>query len=909
MRLWYILRSRARSLFTRSRQEAELEEELRLHLEREADQLAAIGLPRDAARQQALRRFGRLDLAREQCRDARGTASLEAIARDTRHAARRLARDWRFTTAAVLILALGIGANTAVFSAVNALLFRRQSVANPDRLVDIYQKGSNPNGIDANSYAAYLDMARYEDVFAGTTAVFIPHGVHYLDDGTLRTAVVEHTTSSYPSVLGLHPALGRWFDPAEDIAGAPIVAVVGYQAWVSKFHRDPSVIGRTIRIEGVPVTVVGVGPAGHLGTLNVGLVTDFWLPVAALPALGMPPKTLDRRPEEAAFFVKARLRDDVTVAQAQAAMDSLGVRLAAEYPLEDPGRGISVVRSSDVRVHPQLDAPIEAGALSLLGAVALVLVVACSNLATLLLVRGSARAKEISTRLALGATRPQLVRYLLIESLLLAGSGCVAGSLLAWWGIRSIGTLDLPIALDFSLDARVLGFAALLSLATGIAFGLAPALRTTRVNLVPALRGSGEPPPVRQRLSLRNALVVVQVTISVVLLGGSGVVLQMLSASRVGRAGFAVDHVAMVETDARYAGYAAADALHAFDDLRGRVVAIPGVERAAVTRGLPMQADGVRVIVEGAVGPAATGRAGTVPAGTVVGSIWASPGYFDTLQIPIEFGRPLDERDARGAPLAAVISESTARQEFGADNPAGAIGRRFRLDGDAANGWIEVVGIARDTGTSDRQSNLFNPRPHLIYRSFSQWGLLPTTVVARTSLDAAGLALAMQRELRAVNAALPLLSARTMAQLLDESLAAWQVLASFLAGLGVLGLGLAGIGLYAVVAFAVSRRSRDIGIRMALGARRHHAVWTVARDVVVLVGAGTLLGIVLTVLAITAAKSVTISTPGLELYRPYIDPVMLLSIGGFMALVGVLAAFVPARRAATLDPLAALRMD
>jgi len=829
-----------------------------------------------------------------------GTATVDALARDIRHSVRTLVRDWRFTAAAVAILGLGIGANTAIFSLINATLFRGQAVADPARLVDIYQRGSNAGGVDGNSYPAYLDMAAYTDVFASTTAAVVPLGVNYLDEGALRPAVAEYTTATYLSVLGLAPSLGRWFNSAEDTPGAAVVAVVGHAAWTRKFRGDPSVIGRTLRIDGVPVTIVGVGPAGHRGTINIGIVTDFWLPISSLPALGAPPRVLERRPEEAAVSVKARLRDGVSVAQAQAAMNILGTRLAAEYPKEDPGKGIAVFAASDVRIHPQMDGLLRAVASLLLVVVGLVLAIACSNLATLLLVRGAARAKEVSVRLALGATRGQIVRHLLTESLLLSVAGCITGCILAWWAIRSLGALDLPIVVDLRLDYRVLIYAIAISLVTGVAFGLAPALKATRIDLVPTLRGDGETRSAGHRwLTLKNSLVVLQVAVSVVLLGGTGIFLQMLSASRAVRAGFAVDGIAMLETDARYAGYSATEARNAFEEIRRRVAAIPGVQAAVLARGLPMQTGGAAVVVEGATataGPDAVSR---------VAAIWAGPGYFDTLRIPILFGRALDERDRRDTPRAAVISETMARQYFGTGNAASAVGRRFRLERDTdANAWIEVVGVARDTRTE-----LIDPTPQVFYRSFAQWDLPPTTVLARTSLDAAGLAGAMQRELRAVNATLPVISAKTMAQHLEESLVAPKAIATFLGALGTLGLCLAGIGLYAVVAFAVSRRSREIGIRMALGARGQQVVWTVAREVALLVGVGTGAGLALTLLAILALRAVTVPTPGISLYRPAADPLALLAITAFMAVVALAAAYVPARRAARMDPLAALRHD
>jgi hypothetical protein len=379
----------------------------------------------------------------------------------------------------------------------------------------------------------------------------------------------------------------------------------------------------------------------------------------------------------------------------------------------------------------------------------------------------------------------------------------------------------------------------------------------------------------------------------------------MLRASQTGRLGFAIDGVAMLETDARYAGYSTAAAGNVYEDIRRRIGAMPGVQSAVLTRGLPMQTAGVPVIVEGA---AAIG--GPDAASPIAGAIWAGPGYFDLLRIPILFGRALDERERRDAPRVAVISEMMARRYFGADDTASAVGRRFRLEHEAnMNAWIEVVGVARDTGTADLQGDLIDPTPELFYRSFVQWDVPPTTVLARTSLDATALVGAMQRELRAIDVTLPVISATTMGRYLEQSLVTPKAVATFLGGLGILGLCLAGIGLYAVVAFAVSRRSREIGIRVALGARSQQVVWTVAREVAVLVGVGTGAGLTLSLLAILALRGVTVPTPGISMYRPSADPVAFVSIAAFMALVGLAAAYVPARRAARMDPLAALRHD
>jgi predicted permease len=903
MRVLHVLLNYFRSLFFRGRREADLREELQNHLDREIEQLRATGLSYAAARQQALIAFGGVEQIKEACRDANGATFFDTCWRDARYGLRRLARDWRFTVAALLILGLGIGANTASFSVINATLWRGSMAAASDRLVDVYQNGTNPRGIDANTYPAYLDMTAYTDVFESTTAASAPFPRSYRQDGALLSAIVENTTASYPSVLGLRPSLGRWFTAAEDTPGAALVAVVGHQTWIRRFRSDLSIIGRTIHIDGLPVTIVGVGPANYAGTFNTGLVTDFWLPISALTTFDRSPRMLARRPAEAVFFVKARLRDGVTVAQAQAAMNILGARLAAEYPKEDPGKGITVYATRNVRIHPQLDPALRAVAMVLLGVVGLVLAVACSNLATLLLVRGAARAKEVSVRLALGATRGQLVRHLLTESVLLALGGGALGCLIAWWAIDLLGTLELPVILDLHLDARVLVAAIVLSLATGIAVGLVPTLQATRIDLLPALRDDSETRSNERRwITFKNAFVVFQVAVSVVLLGATSLFLQMLDASRAQRVGYAVDGVAMLETDTRFANAPVA-VRSAMEDVRRRISALPGVEAAVLTHGLPMQKSGTLVVVEG------------TPAESVLaaGSLWAGPGFFELLRIPLLYGRAIDERDRADAPKVAVISETMARQYFGAVN---AVGRRFRLERDASGQpsteWYEVIGVARDTGTADLQSDLVDPAPQLFYRAFAQADRHPTAIVARTSLDAAGaiaLVGSMQQELRAVDASLPVVAAKTMTQYLEESLAAPAAVAAMLGGLGALGLGLAAIGLYAVVAFRVSRRSREIGIRMALGARARQVVWTVTKEVALLVTVGTAIGLGLSMLSIVAFRSLPAPAPGLTLYRPHADPLALAAIALFMGLVGVAAASLPTWRATRIDPLKALRRD
>ena len=909
MRAWHIVRSRLRSLVFRGGRESDLNEELQFHLERETERLQASGLSREDARLQALRLFGGVEQIKEASRDARGTAAFDALARDTRYGVRRLVRDWRFTTAAVLILGLAIGANTAIFSVVNAVLFRDSPFADPDRLVNIYQNDPAGKPLVVVSYDSYREMAQYTDIFAATMAATIPVPARYLHEGGIRSGTAEYATATYLDVLGLRPSLGRWFDATEERPGAPLVAVLGYQAWTRVFRADPSILGRIVRIEGAPVTIVGIGPANHRGTLDVGLVTDFWLPVTALRELNAMPGMRGGPTIIAPFFVKARLREGATVARAKAAMDVLAPRLAAALPEEvrsgaefAVGTGITVVATTDVRVHPQADAPFMAIASGVLVVVSLVLAIACSNLATLLLVRGAARTKEISVRLAMGATRRQLVRQLLTESLLLSLAGGIVGCILAWGTLQALQGVELPVTVDLTVDYRVLAFAMALSLITGVAFGLVPALKATRVDLLPALRDEGVPPIDHRRLTLKNALIVVQVAVSVLLLGVTSIFLQQLAATRERRVGYAVDGVAMLETDARFAGYPAAAVVNMYDELLRRIAAVPGVQSAALSYGLPMQSATVATVVEGAASDTrSTGDSSM---------IWAGPGFFETLRIPLLHGRVFDARDRAGTPSVAVVTETMARQYFGAVD---AVGRRFR-NGNQPNSWMEVIGVVRDTGTRGLSpDDVLARQPSQFYRSYTQAGLVPATVIARTSGDAAALLGAMQRELRAVDVTLPVITAQTMAQDLERSQAAPKVVATFLGALGGLALVLASIGLYAVVAFAVARRSREIGIRMALGSRSQQVVWSIARGVAGLIGVATSIGLVLTVLIMLALRatsgSADIGIGNMDVYRPNIDPVALAAIAAVTAVVGVAAAFVPARRAARMDPLVALRHE
>ena len=846
--------------------------------------------------------FGGLEQIKETCREAFGVTAVESLWRDTRYAVQRLQRDWPFTTAAVVILALGIGANTATFSLVNTGLFRRQPFVEPDRLVNVYQNFGETRTPGGASFPAYLDIAASTEVFADTAAASMIHLARFQADDHLQSVLVEHATSNYLSVLGLEPSLGRWFNESEDRPGAGPVAVVSHHAWRTRFEADPGVIGRTLRVDSEPITVVGVGPASLTGSFAAGLVTDLWLSISSIPAQEgtLPTGMLGRDPPEPPFLVKARLRGGVSVAQAQAAMDVLAARLAADYPEEDPGRGISVLASEAVRTHPQIDAVLAPAATLVLTVVGLVLAIACSNLATLLLVRGSSRAQELSVRLALGASRGQLLRQLLTENLLLSAAGGTVGCALAFWAVRLLARMDLPLTLELTLDHRVLVFTIALTVLTGVAFGLAPALHSLRIDLVSTLRAEDTSPLglSRRRFTLKNTLVVVQVTVSVLLLAGTGLAVRALEAARDTDIGLDVGRVAMLETDARYAGYPPDAMQRVYEELLRRIEAIPGVESAVLASG-PPAGGGARMrypplVIDGH--PPVAGEEELR-----VASLLAGPGYFETLGIPLLRGRAFDERDRADAAPVAVVNETMARRYFGTVD---AVGRRFLYE-DEPDAPVTVVGVVRDVRTDVMEI----PEP-LFYRSFRQVEAPTPTVLARTTLEASSVLGPMQSALREIDGGLPVVMAKTMERHLEDSLLPWKAAAGALGALSLVGLGLASLGLHAVVAFAVSRRSKELGIRMALGARSAQVVRLVAREVAGLVGAGVALGLGLTWAAILVLSAVAVdlsASPNLEFSGPKADPLTFLWVAVVIAVAGLAAAYFPARRAAKVDPLVALR--
>ena len=830
--------------------------------------------------------------------DIRRMTVMDRITRDVRDAARRLVRTPGFSLSAILILAIGLGGTIAMFSAVDAFVLRPRPFADPDRLLNIYQD-SDDGRPSSSSYPAYLDLASMTDLFVNVGAT-MPEGAATLlaSDGEAQPVHVEYATSSYFPVLGLAPMRGRWFDPLEDVSGGPMTAVIGYQTWQRRFGGDPAIVGSTIRLSGAPVTVVGVAPRTFDGFIP-GLSTEFWLSISSLGPVGgaFRGRTLTRR-EDHWFQITARLRPDGTVAAANAALGALAARLQHDFPETDRGRGITALPLDRVRVHPDIDAILfpAAGVYAVLAS--LILVVVCSNLATLLLARGDSRRREFAVRLALGASRRQIVASLLVESVLLSLAGGAAGLLLASWMVGIIGSVNLPLPVAvlpaIGVNGRVAAFGVIVSLLSAVVFGLLPAIRNTRSDLVPSLKdGSGVSTGARvwRRLGLRSALVTLQVAVSLALLAAGGILLRStINATRVDL-GFSAERIAVMSIDAGQAGHGGADGAATLARVRERVATLPGIEDVALASRIPLTPFGpsnTLVLDETAVSVPRADRVVEVEFAAV------SPSYFDVLGLPILYGRGFSDADLAQSEPVAVVSVTMAKQFWDTDN---VVGRRYRHEGEA-DSWVRIVGVAGDVPV---QAPGEAPRP-FAYRPMTQGRGSAATVLARTSMPPAGIVPSMRAAVRAIDPLIPIMQPGTMADHVSRSLAIPRAATQALVALGLLAVVLACFGVYSVVAFNVGRRTSEMGVRMAVGATSAQVTMLVVRDMMAVVLAGVIVGL----------GAASLLTPVLRRLLVGIEPLDLPTFGAvaaLVALVALTATWIPARRAGRGDLTAVLRAE
>jgi predicted permease len=813
----------------------------------------------------------------------------EACWHDVRYGTRLLLRSPVFTAVAAASLAIGIGANTTIFSVVNALLLRPRPGLVEAGLVDVgrTQEGS---GFDNMSYPNYVDYREASrDVLVDLAAFRLePEPVSLTRDGEALRIYGTMVSGNYFEVLGVRPAAGRFFRPDEDVvAGERLVAVASYRFWRDQLGGDPGAVGGSITLNGVVFTVVGVAPPGFTGTSV--LSADVWVPLHALMRAGM---FTERR---AVWLVGVgRLKPGTSVRQAQAALGTVATRLEHDYPVENRGKGVTVVRSSAF--------PGQAGFFVtmfmtlLMALVSLILLIASVNVAGMLLARATARRREIAVRLAIGAGRGRLIRQLLTESLLLFVMGCGLGVALAFVMraalLRLLPHLPVPVAFDLALDARVLAFAVAVSLGAGVLTGLVPALQTARTSVVAGLkddaRASGP-----ATLRLRNMLVASQIALALLLVVAAGLMLRALQHAGHIDPGFDPTNVEVASIDLRLAGLDDARGPEFWSQLLERVRALPGIEHASLAVDLPLDGGGYGF---GGVEP--IGRPSPTPDGRPVTLDWniVTPGFFETMRIRLVEGRGFTDDDRQGAPAVAVVNETLANRLWPGQS---AIGRRLlnRQQPFAPDIRLEVVGVEKDLkyrslGEGPRNfiyvplAQRFNSRLNLVVRRTEGPSVLP----------------AVRRLTRELNPNLPIIDAQSLSSYISLGLMPQRIALSVAGTLGIVGLLLAAIGIYGVTAYSVSRRTREIGIRMALGASRERVVGQVVTSSLRLAAVGIVVGLAF---GLGASRALASLLYGIGTS----DPVTYVSAALAFAAVTLVATYLPARRAATIDPLAALRQE
>jgi putative ABC transport system permease protein len=873
--------------FWRSDLAADLDDEFRFHLETEIEELVTLGMAPEAARETALRRFGDVDLYRRHCRAAderragreRRTENLSVLAQDLRYAIRSLRRQPLFATIAVVTLALGIGANTAIFSVVNGVLLKPLPYREPERLVMLWETMKDADRIMV-SYPNFLDWRARQRLFEDIT-VYNPFDSQNMtgqgDAERVRSALVA---GNYFQLLGVRPGLGRLIEPTDDTPASAPVAVLSHGYFRSRFGGDPSVIGKTLVLDGRPYTVVGVMPK------QVRLADrDIILPVARF-AKG----PMFARESHPGLIGLGRLKPGVSVQQAQADLQRVSAELRAEYPRENAGIGSAGAPLLDMvvrRIKPALRI--------LMIAVGLVLLIACANVANLVLSRSAARQREFALRTALGAGRGRIVRQLLTESLVLALAGGLLGVVVAMAGVKFLISLEpgsVPRLMDIRVDTTVLLFALGVSVATGVLFGLGPALQSGRSAPVTALKeGSRGSSAGAARQRTRATLTVAEVAIAVVLLAGAGLLLRSFAKLTAVNPGFDASNVLGGVVRLPQQKYPTSERRQAaFDEMLQKLRAIPGVESATFGSDLPVTTNWQTSVSFEGLAPFPPGKAPLLNAANV------DPSYFETLRIPLIAGRHFVATDGEVQRRAVIISEGIAKRFYPNVSP---IGRRMKegLPTDTI-AWRTIVGVVKDTRTDglteQPRGTFYLPRAESEMRG--GW------LIVRSRLPVQQLTAAMRRALAEVDRDVPL----SLAQTMDAVLAAYAEEQKFsmlmLTIFAAVALVLASVGIYGVISYNVTRRTGEIGVRIALGARRVDVIGLVVGQAMAMAVAGVAIGVLL---ALWSGKTLSSMLFGVG---PR-DPLVLGMVSVFLIAVALAAALAPALRAARIDPTIAIRGD
>jgi predicted permease len=870
--------ARLLALFRKRNLDRALEDEILAHLELAERDAIAAGLTPEEARQAARRSFGGIEQMKEEHRDRRGVRWMENLLRDFRYGMASLARDPGFTAIAIGLLALGIGANTAMFSIVDAVLLKPLPFPHPERMVRVWEAPA-PDKRNGTTTLTFLDWKHLDSVFEALSVEQSTRAA-VATDGDPERLSGKQVSADYFQVFDVKPRIGRTFAPGEDQPGAAPVVVLSYSFWQTRFGGDPDVLKRDLTIDSEPHRIIGVLPPGSFDRDEAG----FWEPLIFAPD----------QMNRGQHWLRAvgRLRPGVSLAQAQARMNTLRASLDEVMPAWKKDWGFAVDPFAKYLVGDTLRRSIYLA----FGAVLVVLLITCANVANLLLAKGATRRKEMALRAALGASRGRLIAQLLTESLVLCLLGGAAGVAVAYLLLHAATPLvaaSLPFTADLSLDVRVLGFAAAAAMTVLILAGLLPSLQTSFSKLSSSLnqaaRGSSG-----SGAAVRRTIVIGEVAASVVLICGAALLFKSLAKLQQVDAGVKIDHVITMSVDLPTAGYPTPEsATRFYDAVVQRLRAVPGIEQASVTLDLPLQ--GVRW-------GEAIGVPGLEKEAISVRLKLVDPWYFGTLQIPVVSGRGFEDRDRAGAPPVMVVNQELARHmssKLGTANPVGrtvAIGLPGYGPIPESGTNVQIVGVIRN----ERTGGLHAPEERVVYVPLAQVPRQDITLVVRTQSEPLALMSSIREAVRQVDPNLPLGDVRTMEQVKERSML-WAKQPTWVVGAfaGVAAL-LAALGLYGVLAHAVMQQRREIGIRMALGARQGDVVSYVLRSAfsMLIVGlAGGLAG----ALALTRVlKSLLFEVSAL-------DPVALTVACVLMTLVGILAAWVPANRAARVDPMTVLR--
>jgi putative ABC transport system permease protein len=862
-------RARLRQMLWRTAAEERMDEEIRFHIEMETEKNLREGMSPAEARRRALLAFGGVEGHKEEMREGRRVPLLEELWWDGRYALRSLQKNPGFSAVTIITLALGIGASTAMFTLVNSILLRPLEYPEPERLVVLWERnpgGEERNVVSPRSFFAWREQAESFEQLAATWDRLL----NLTGGGEAEQLRGKATTGSFFSVLGAGAQLGRTYRHGEEEAA---VAVLSHRLWQRRFGGDPAVVGRTITLDGRDRTVVGVMPADFH---SLGTKADLWVPI--------------RLPPEGGRFLQVigRLRPGTTLEQARTEMRAIGRRLAERYPAVNTGWGVTLVP-----LHEQVTGDVRPALLVLLGAVGLLLLIACANVANLLLGRAAVRRKEMAVRLSLGATRARLIRQTLTESLVLAGGAGLFGLGLAVWGTQTLvrllpPDLALPRLDEVRVDGRVLGFALGISLLTGVLFGITPALFGSAVRLAGTLREAARG-TTSGRSRIRKALVVVEVALAVVLLVGAGLLGRSLQRLLEVDTGVRTEQVLTMRMWLAGPQYGEAALRSFMARLLPRLKALPGARSVGAEQHLPLTGDKLgHRFYRADRPPPREGEVWSTDIRAVAGD------YFGTLGIPLLRGRAFDARDHENAPPVVIINEELARRHFPGEDP---IGKRisYPWSDTISVEIIGVVGSIRERGPREE------PSP-AIYRPYAQMPTARVALVIRSAGDPLALASAAAAAVREIDPSQPVAEVRTMEQVVSATVARPRLNLYLLGGFAGMALLLAALGLYGVVSYSVTQRSHEIGVRIALGARPADVLRLMVREGMGLTVLGLLIGL-------GAALAATHVMASLLFGIRATDPPTLAGVSAFVAAVALLASYLPARRATRLDPMAALRAE